>query len=88
MNETLQDAIREALKFSSVWTGGSVVVRTAQGYYAMPAAHLRDTSYTGSRDVVCKIQSLADITGDGRGWHDLRHDEQDWCVAQVLEECK
>jgi hypothetical protein len=45
------------------WMGGAVIVKDDHGFFAIPAAYLTDGSYTGSRDVVVRWESINALPG-------------------------
>lgn len=54
---TLNAAIREAVENHRRWMDGAVVVVDDDGdYEAIPGAYLNDISYTGSSEVVTRIE--------------------------------
>ena len=61
---TKNNAVLEAIRKSSDWMGGAVVVKTEDGYEAYPGAHMNDISFSGSRDVVFTVANASDILGD------------------------
>lgn len=84
MNEQMMAAIREAVEQHRHWLGGAVVVVDDDGdYEAIPGAYLDDISYTGSSEVVTRIER-----GDTWGEDDpdnLTEDEITNIVALVAE---
>ena len=79
--KTLEQACEKAfdgLTREYPWMGGAVIVREDDGYFeAIPGAHLTDISYTGSRDVVTRWDSINDIVVEG--------DVTDYQKSEVVE---
>ena len=49
---TAKKALRDYRENRNRWTGGALIVRTPNGYQAIPGAYLTDISYTGSKEAV------------------------------------
>ena len=60
----LDFAVLEAIRKSSGWMNGAVVVETADDYAAYPGAYMNDASFGGSRRIVLAVADASDVLGD------------------------
>lgn len=77
----LVNAVIELVKDAENNRGEWVVIEEDGEFYSIPAAYLTDISYTGSRNVVTKIQEGADLFGsDWQYNEETIEEEAQWAV--------
>lgn len=83
----LDFAVLEAIRKSSGWVNGAVVVETADDEYeAYPGAYMNDVSFGGSRQVVLAVVDPSEVLGEAPEELELYSDEflLDYISSEVL----